>query len=103
MEVQRFDQRRYEMKKPSLKYRVQCKLEKEGFAVAPVADSTFPVDLLAIRDGKTRGYRVKAHGKIYKEELKKIREFAHEFRIAVFITKVNSANEITMFNAEAYS
>lgn len=85
------------------KYNVQCHLEKQGFAVAPIADSTFPVDLLAIRKGKTRGYRCKAHGKIYKEEVQKLRTFAHKLEIQVFIAKENGAREIVMFNAEAYS
>ena len=94
------------MKKPAayaFKHKVQHKLENEQFIVAPIADSTFPVDLLAIRNGETRGYRVKAHGKIYKEEVQKLRKFAHKLKIKVFIAKENSAREIVFFNAEAYS
>lgn len=88
---------------PSFKYRVQNLLEKDGFSVASVADSLYPVDLLAIRDGQTRGYRIKAHGKIYKAELLKLRAFAHKLRISVFIVKENAGREIVMWNAEAYS
>lgn len=92
------------MKKlPAFKHRVQYLLEKQGFSVAPVADSEYPVDLLAIRNGEARGYRCKAHGKIYKKELQKLRTFARELRINVFIVKVNHTSEIVMFNAEAYS
>jgi len=94
------------MKKPharQFKYNVQCHLEKQGFSVAPIADSTFPVDLLAIRNGETRDYRVQAHGKLYKEEVQKLRAFARMLRIKVFIAKENGAREIVMWNAEAYS
>ena len=94
------------MRKPhayKFKFNVQCHLEKKGFAVAPIADSTFPVDLLAIRNGETRAYRCKAHGKLYKEEVQKLRKFARKLRIKVFIAKENGAREIVMWNAEAYS
>lgn len=87
----------------AFKHRVLHLLQKDGFSVAPVADSTFPVDLLAIRNGETRGYRCKAHGKIYKEELLTLHKFAHKLGIRVFIVKENSAREIVMWNAEAYS
>jgi len=88
---------------PAFKHRVQHFLEKQGFSVAPIADSTFPVDLLAIRNGETRGYRVKAHGKIYKEEVQKLRKFARKLRIQVLIVKENREREIVMWDAEAYS
>jgi len=94
------------MRKPLtyvFKHRVQRLLEKDGFSVAPIADSTFPVDLLAIRNGETRGYRVKAHGKIYKEEVQKLRKFARKLRIQVLIVKENREREIVMWDAEAYS
>ena len=92
--------------KPSayaFKHRVQRLLETKGFSVAPIADSGYPCDLLGIRKGVARGYRVKAHGKIYKEELQKLRTFAHKLRISVFIVKENSGREIVMWNAETYS
>jgi len=94
------------MKKPHahvFKHRVQRLLEKDGFSVAPIADSAFPVDLLAIRNGEMRGYRVKAHGKIYKEEVQKLRKFARKLRIKIFIAKENREREIVMWDAEAYS
>ena len=93
------------MKKPlayAFKHRVQRLLETQGFSVAPIADSEYPVDLLAIRDGQTRGYRCKPHGKIYNEELQKLRTFAHKLRISVYIAKERQGREIVMWNAEAY-
>ncbi len=82
---------------------MQHVLEKEGFFVAPIADSTCEIDLIAIRNGETRGYRVKAHGKIYKQEVLKLREFSRILRIKIFIAKENSAREIVMWDVEAYS
>ena len=86
----------------AFKHRVQLLLEAKGFSVAPIADSEYPVDLLGIRKGVTRGYRCKPHGKIYNEELQKLRTFAHKLEIAVYIAKERPGREIVMYNAEEY-
>ncbi len=85
------------------KYKVQHRLERQGFSVAPIADSTFPVDLIAIRNGETRGYRCKAHGKIYKPELQILRKLAQKLKVRIYIAKENGAREIVIWDAEAYS
>jgi len=92
------------MKKPSayaFKHKVQRKLENEHFIVAPIADSTFPIDLLAFREDGTRGYRIKAHGKIYDAELQTLRKLARELKIKVFTAKENAAREIIIWDVNS--
>lgn len=75
------------MKTSSFKYRVRKKLESDGFSVAPVADADYPADLLAIRNGRTHAYLCKAHGRINRPELERLRAFSQIFRIQFFIAK----------------
>ena len=60
--------------KRSFKYRVQRRMEKEGWTVFPICDSDSPVDLVCFRGGKPLGLRVRAHGHIYQSERDNLRQ-----------------------------
>jgi hypothetical protein len=77
--------------------------EKEDFHSFPIADPTSLIDLLAIRNGETRGYRVKAHGRIYQKELQTLRRFAQKLGISVFIAKETTERGIRIWDLEQYA
>lgn len=72
-------------------YKVQRKLEKENYLVAPVSDSTCPFDLISISPkGKAAGIKCKLHGHVYAAE----RERLIAWRIPVFIASESEEHEI---------
>ena len=57
----------------TFKYRVQRKLEKEGYRVYQIKDSRCDFDLLSCNpNGKVAGVKVKAHGHLTKQEKEKL-------------------------------
>ena len=64
---------KYKAYKKTFKYKVQCRMEKDGWTVFPICNSKLPIDLLCRKIGyggkeEMVGVRVKAHGHIYKQE-----------------------------------
>ncbi len=81
-------------KLPYFHLRLSKFLEAEGYVVLPVRCSDYPVDLLAVRNGKTKAYKCKFHGKVYKPEMEKLRLFSRQTGIDTYIAKENGAREI---------
>jgi len=81
--------KKYKAYKSSFKYKVQLRMEDEGWTAFPICDSESPIELLCRRirsDGKeeTVGVRVKAHGHIYQQEQDALIAFGNELRIGIF-------------------
>lgn len=69
--------------KKSFKYRVQRRMEKEGWTVFPICDSDIPIDLLCIRNKEITGIRVKPHGHIYSAERNELIEFGKKLDMRI--------------------
>ena len=70
--------------KSSFKYRVQRRMEKEGWTVFPICDSESSIDLLCFRTGSVVGIRVQAHGHIYDKERDVLSRLGAKLHIGVF-------------------
>lgn len=57
----------------TFKYRVQRKLEKDGYRVYQIKDSRSDFDLLSVNPlGKVSGVKVQAHGHLTKQEKERL-------------------------------
>jgi len=83
-----------EKKLPYFQFRLSNLLKSQGRTVVPVRSSDFPVDFIALKNGKPRAYRCKFHGKVYDAELQKLRTFAKQSGTQTFIAKENGDREI---------
>lgn len=82
------------MKMPHFQFRLQKLLKSQGYSIRPEFNPHFPIDLFALKNGKVSAYRCKGHGHVYKHEMQKLRAFAEQRGIPVFIAKTNGDNEI---------
>ena len=69
-------------------------LESEGYVVLPVRTSDFPIDFIAIKNGKSTAYRCKFHGKVPQPEMQKLIDFAEQTHIKAYIAKENGAGDV---------
>lgn len=74
--------------KRSFKYRVQRRMECDGWTVCPICDADSLIELLCIRvvGGRREivGIRVKPHGHIYKKEWDALSTFGNKLHISIF-------------------
>lgn len=73
-------------------------MEREGWTVFPICDSTLPIEMLCrrVREGKeeTVGVRAKAHGHIYQQERDVLISLGKDLCMAIFYVHESQAREL---------
>jgi len=90
--------KKHEPYKSSFDYKVQLRMESQGWTVFPICDSESTIDLLCLRVHKgkkeTVGIRAKAHGHIYQQERDALIALGKGLRMGIFYVHESHLKEL---------